>query len=688
MGLPGGWNGLGDRGAWVRGLSKPRGGRGASEAKVAEAGRFISRLGGAIIHPPPHHSMPSPPTRARSSSMRWIPLVLLSLISARPPAAPSGPAAETIAANDNRRPAGRLEHGVLTLALEVRTGTLRPEEDGGPGVPALAFAEAGAPLQVPGPLIRVPQGTEVRVSVRNPLDSSLTIHGLAARPMANDSGLLVRPGETREVRFRPRSSRTYYYWAARAGGPFLDRQWLDSQLTGALVVDPPGAPADDRIFVVGLWSHPFPDSLGVPVETEEHMVINGKAWPHTERLTYPRGSTVRWRVINPTIATHPMHLHGFFFHVDSRGDGQTQRVFRGDARPFEVTELLQPGQTAALSWRGDREGSLVFHCHFPFHVSSHMALVREGAKDSPMAHRMGGLVLGIHVVPGATPAPRRSADRPPREIRLLAQAAPRRYGTLAGMGYVVQDGAAEPARDSIDIPGPTLVLRRDEPVRITVVNHLAEPTAVHWHGIELESFPDGVPGWSGTPARLMPAIQPGDSFVAEFVPPRAGTYIYHTHANEQLQMGSGLYGALLVVDSAHPYDPETDKVILVGGAGPADSLPQFGFESPGLVNGSGDPPPLDLKVGRTYRFRLIHMNPDWRVIFSLTSDLALARWRPVAKDGADLPPSQRVPRPAWLLTGPGETADFEFTPRARGDLRLEVKTLLSGWIVPVMVRVR
>src|SRR4051794_41705782 len=111
-----------------------------------------------------------------------------------------------------------------------------------------------------------------------------------------------------------------------------------------------------------------------------------------------------------------MHLHGFFFHVDSRGDGQTQRVFRGDARPFEVTYLLQPGQTAALSWVPEREGKWVFHCDFPFHVSSHMALVRQGAKDSPTAHRMGGLELGIPVVPGATPAPRRSADRPPRQI--------------------------------------------------------------------------------------------------------------------------------------------------------------------------------------------------------------------------------------------------------------------------------
>ena len=63
-------------------------------------------------------------------------------------------------------------------------------------------------------------------------------------------------------------------------------------------------------------------------------------------------------------------------------------------------------------------------------------------------------------------------------------------------------------------------------------------------------------------------------------------------------------------------------------------------------------------------------------------------WRAVAKDGADLPPSQAVAAAARLLTGPGETADFEFTPRVRGELRLEVKTLLPGWIVPVVVRVR
>ena len=70
---------------------------------------------------------------------------LFSLLPSHSP--PPAPAA--IAPNDNRHPAGRMERGVLTLALEVREGWLQPEGDGGPGVPALAFAEAGKPPERP-----------------------------------------------------------------------------------------------------------------------------------------------------------------------------------------------------------------------------------------------------------------------------------------------------------------------------------------------------------------------------------------------------------------------------------------------------------------------------------------------------------------------------------------------------------
>ena len=66
------------------------------------------------------------------------------------------------------------------------------------------------------------------------------------------------------------------------------------------------------------------------------------------------------------------------------------------------------------------------------------------------------------------------------------------------------------------------MLQRGEPVEITVVNRLAEPTAIHWHGIELDSYYDGVHGWSGIGKRITPLIEPGGTFPVRFTPPRTG----------------------------------------------------------------------------------------------------------------------------------------------------------------------
>jgi manganese oxidase len=268
---------------------------------------------------------------------------------------------------------------------------------------------------------------------------------------------------------------------------------------------------------------------------------------------------------------------------------------------------------------------------------------------------------------------------------LLLQSSPKRFGEKPAFGFVLQDGDHVPAADSVALPGPTLLLKRDEPVRITVVNNMKEPGAVHWHGIELESFPDGVPNWSGIGSKLMAPIAPADSFVAEFTPPRSGTFIYHSHLNEGVQINSGMYGALIVVDDPAKFNPDKDKIILVGSGGPGEPA---GVDTRGFVNGSKSPPPIMMEAGTTYRLRLINIHPEWRVDFTLGTDTTVATWLPVAKDGADLPASQRMMRSAYLLTGPGETADFEYTPVEAGSLRLTVKTRLSGWVIPVSIEVR
>ena len=93
-------------------------------------------------------------------------------------------AIELAVPNDNRTPAGTLSNGVLTVRLELRAVEWKPDADNAPGVQILAFAEEGRTPSVPGPLLRVKEGTEIRASIRNTQTGPLVVHGLYARPAA------------------------------------------------------------------------------------------------------------------------------------------------------------------------------------------------------------------------------------------------------------------------------------------------------------------------------------------------------------------------------------------------------------------------------------------------------------------------------------------------------------------------
>jgi len=296
---------------------------------------------------------------------------------------------------------------------------------------------------------------------------------------------------------------------------------------------------------------------------------------------------------------------------------------------------------------------------------------------------MAGLVIGINVT--APPGPAAASPTPAaRSLRLFAQRRLNHFGQAPGYGYVLQEGPTPPAPDSIRIPGTTIVLRRDEPVEITVVNRTDELVTVHWHGIELDSYYDGVGDWSGGPAGTAKPIAPGDSFLVRFTPRRAGTFIYHTHQDESQQLASGLYGPLVVLGPGAVRDTTTDWVFLVGRGGP-------GPQAPPLLNGSTAPAPLDWKIGTTYRLRFINITPSDRERIVLVADSALQEWRAFAKDGADLSPEQASVRPADVFLGAGETYDFEFTPTAARDLSLVATVFARGryfGTIQVPIRVR
>lgn len=99
-------------------------------------------------------------------------------------------------------------------------------------------------------------------------------------------------------------------------------------------------------------------------------------------------------------------------------------------------------------------------------------------------------------------------------------------------------------------PGPTIEAVEGDKVRIYVTNKLPENTTIHWHGQRLPNGMDGVGGLT------QPHIPPGKTFVYEFQLRRSGTYMYHPHSDEMVQMAMGMMGFFVV----HPKDPAFRRV--------------------------------------------------------------------------------------------------------------------------------
>ena len=93
----------------------------------------------------------------------------------------------------------------------------------------------------------------------------------------------------------------------------------------------------------------------------EFTALNGKSWPQTERLTYAKGDSVRWRLINASITSHPMHLHGFFFRVDSHSNpiADADSIYSPAQRRMAVTESIGIGEAVSIVWSPDQPGGWI-----------------------------------------------------------------------------------------------------------------------------------------------------------------------------------------------------------------------------------------------------------------------------------------------------------------------------------------
>ncbi|HEY9080115.1 multicopper oxidase family protein [Magnetovibrio sp.] len=205
-------------------------------------------------------------------------------------------------------------------------------------------------------------------------------------------------------------------------------------------------------------------------------------------------------------------------------------------------------------------------------------------------------------------------------------------------------------------PGPVLRIKQGERLRVLLQNDLDQPTTVHWHGLRLPHAMDGVPDVTQAP------VQPGETFLYDFIAPDAGTYWYHPHVNSSEQVGRGLHGAL-IVEEPNPPEVDRDEVWVLDdwrldrdGAIRNDFQRAMdishGGRSGNVVTVNGRiPEPLQVRKNERIRLRLI--NVANARIFGLNFENHDVHV--IAIDGQPVTP--HTPQYDMVLLAPGQRAD-------------------------------
>lgn len=213
-------------------------------------------------------------------------------------------------------------------------------------------------------------------------------------------------------------------------------------------------------------------------------------------------------------------------------------------------------------------------------------------------------------------------------------------------------------------PGPLIEAVEGDRVRIYVTNRLPEPTSVHWHGIFL---PNGMDGVAGLTQRAIPV---GQTFRYEFTLRQAGTFMYHSHFDEMVQMAMGLMGMFVI----HPRAGETPRVdrdfsimlsewFIKPGARKPDPTVMTDFNIL-TMNGRVFPAtdPLVVRTGQRVRIRLGNLSATDHHPIHIHG----VAFQVTGTDGGRIPPAGQWPE-STVLVPVGSTRDIEFVAAAAGD---------------------
>jgi len=203
------------------------------------------------------------------------------------------------------------------------------------------------------------------------------------------------------------------------------------------------------------------------------------------------------------------------------------------------------------------------------------------------------------------------------------------------------------------VPGPVIEARQGDTLVVRLTNRLDESTTIHWHGLRLPAPMDGTQD-------VQKVVAPGECFEYRFALPDAGTFWYHPHTNETVQLERGLYGVLVVRGGEEPVVDE-DRVLVFDDvrldrrgsiAEPGGVMEKHNGRQGNvrLLNGRVRPT-LDVAAGQIERWRLVNVSSARYVNFSLSG----VPFRIIGSDGG-------------LIESPVEATEVQLAPADRVEI--------------------
>ena len=353
------------------------------------------------------------------------------------------------------------------------------------------------------------------------------------------------------------------------------------------------------------------------------------------------------------------------FTVTNEGKGQHSFAVQAPGQTYE-TALLDGGATATLEVPGLPAGEYTTECTVPGHADAGMkgmlmvaaagtgtvqaAGSDVGASPTPMASMSAQQMADAHQA-GVDAFVKQLTDGPNTKGVGVRPLRPRMDHGVKVFDLTVSRVKWETTLDTVvdamafngQVPGPQITVHPGDRVRFFVQNQMDQPFALHFHGLTLPNAMDGVPFITQDP------IMPGHSWNYEFTvhdPP--GMYVYHSHFNSAEQVGSGLYGPLIVSPSGgwktvYGENPDVESTLFLGDG-------QLGYN----LNGKGFPATQPI-IAKRGDWVLIHLANDGELLHPM--HLHGMHFEVVGEDGFPLSSSNRYMADT-LVIAPGSRFDI------------------------------